>query len=394
MADEILNCADDQPVHQVDWYNVVGDKTLDSGGYFGDLLEITRAHLEDAKDKGELREQDAGIAYGTAIMESMKEAIKFEIGEGKSQLELCLLRAEIDKINADIANDACLAQAQCALLTEQTESEAMKNMPDGVLENEILNIKESTALVSEKIESEDKHNELDGIYDQQVYKMIEDVSIAKTQVALDQSKAIAEVDKVMGYNYTLDADGNIILGTSSGDGQLDAEVEKIFAEKDLIVEQDNEIPLESARRDCTTASECKVNDQQIEKLICDCTNDTNMTDSKISLNAAQENKLACECCNDSKRTEGQIVKWECDCANSARVTNAQAELYERQIAGFADNANQKIYDTQMNAWAMVFADQEDLGVLDDSLNQENIKVSFDRIQDRLTAAANTESQEL
>ena len=363
MADEVLNCDGTDPVHIPDWYNVVGEKTLDNGGYFSDLLEIARAHLEDAKNRGELREQDAGVAYGTAIMDSMKEAINFELQEGKTKLELCYLQAQIDKITSDIANETCLAQAQCALLAEQTESEAMQNMPNGVLENQIL-------------------------------KMIEEVEIAKTQAALDQAKAIADIDKNLGYNYTLDGDGNIIIGTSAGDGKLDAEIEKIFAEKDLVVEQDNEIPKESARRDCTTQSECAVNDAQIDKLICDCTNDTNITDSKISLNAAQENKLACECCNDSKRTEGQIVKWECDCANSSRVTNAQAELYERQVAGFTDNANQKIYDTQMNAWAMVFADQEDIGILDKSINEESIETSYNRIQTRLTAAAAKESEEL
>ena len=307
MADEILNCDGTDPVHIPDWDNVIGDKTLENGGYFSDLLEITRAHLEDAKERGELTEEASGVAYGQAIMDSMKQAIEFELQEGKSKLELCFLQAQIDKIASDIANETCLATAQCALLTEQTESEAMQNMADGVLENQIL---------------------------------------------------------------------------------------KLQAETALVVEQDNEIPKESARRDCTTNSQCAVNDAQIEKLLCDCTNDTNMTDSKISLNAAQENKLACECCNDSKRTEGQIVKWECDCANSSRVTNAQAELYERQVAGFTDNANQKIYDTQMNAWAMVFADQEDLGVLDASINEESIDLSYTRIQNRLSAAAAKESEEL
>ena len=223
--------------------------------------------------------------------------------------------------------------------------------------------------------------------------MIADVEIAKTQVALDQANSIAQIDKVMGYTYTLDPDGNIIVGTSTGLGKLDAEVEKIFADKDLVVEQDNEIPLESARRDCTTASQCKVNDQQVEKLVCDCTNDSNMTDSKISLNAAQENKLACECCNDSKKTEsqvikdeGQIAKWECDCASTTNVQGAQADLYVRQKEGFNDNANQKIYDTQMTAWSMVFADTE-LPDVTGSLYDPVISDSFNRITERLDVGA-------
>ena len=94
MADEILNCDGTDVIHQVNWDNIIGDKTLDSGGYFGDLLQITRVHLENAKELGELREEDAGVAYSTAILDSMKEAIRFELDEGKSQLELCFLQAE------------------------------------------------------------------------------------------------------------------------------------------------------------------------------------------------------------------------------------------------------------------------------------------------------------
>ena len=305
MADEILNCDGTDLIHIPDWENVVGDKSLTNGGYIGDILTLTRTHIEEAKANGELTEEDAGKAYSTAIIESVKEAITFELQEGKSKLELCFLQAQIDKIAADIINENCLAQAECALKAAQQ----------------------------------------------------------------------AEIE----YRTT-----NI----------LPLEVEKLTEEIDLLQSKDIEQIAHTVREDCKATSQCALNDQQIEKLICDCTNDTNMTDSKISLNAAQENKLACECCNDSKRTEGQIVKWECDCANSSRVTNAQAELYERQVAGFTDNANQKIYDTQMNAWAMVFADQEELGILDNSITESAIGTSYNRIQDRLTAAATKETEEL
>ena len=204
------------------------------------------------------------------------------------------------------------------------------------------------------------HNRVDGIYDQQIYKMQADVEIAKTQVALDQANSIAQIDKVMGYNYTLDQDGNIIVGTDAEDGKLDAEVDLLFA-------QEKEIPLESARRDCTTASQCKVNDQQIEKLICECDNDTTMTDSKVSLNAANENKLACDCCNSSK------------------ISSAQSRLYERQIEGFNDNANQKLYDSQLQAWSMVFADTE-MDAVTPSIVDTQICESYERLRNRLAGS--------
>ncbi len=336
MAEEILNCDGTDPVKKVEWSNIIGDKTIDDSGFFGDLLEVARVHLEDSKNRGELREQDAGAAYGAAIMESMKESIKFELSETKNQLELCFLQAQIDKIRADIENDRCIAEATCALKAAET------------------------LLVGEKIESENKHNEDDGIFDQQIYKMIADVEIAKTQVALDQANSIAQIDKVLGYDYTLDEDGNIVVGADSEDGKMDAEVE-------LIEAQAEEIPLESARRDCTTASQCKVNDQQIEKMICECDNETTSTDSKVSLNAANENKLACDCCNSSK------------------IASAQSRLYERQIEGFNDNANQKLYDSQLNAWSMVFADTE-MDVVTPSIVDSQICESYTRLRNRLAGS--------
>lgn len=464
MAEEILSCDGTDEITRPDWYNVVGDKTLENGGYVGDLLTLTREHLEEAKDKGELREEDAGEAYGAAILASMKDAILFEIGFGKTSLELCLLQAQADKIRADIINDECIALSTCALnganqakiefetsnilpaqeaniieetalVTEKVESEDVNNRADGVLETGIIKIEEdiqlakakvaleqataiatidkemgyeytldadgnievgassgdgkldaevcvalaqcdlvtqqvlteveNTALVVEKIETEDVTNRPDGVMENQILKLIEDVKIAKTQLALEQSLAEAKLDKEMGYDVTLDADGNISNITDAGDGKLDAEVDLIFANKGHVIEQTEEIPLESARRDCTTTAECALKTAQVTKLECECKNDTDMTDSKISLNAAQENKLACDCCNQSK------------------IADKQADLYTRQAEGFDDNANQKLYDTQMNAWAMVFADT-DLEVVTPSITDAQVCETYTRLRNRLS----------
>ncbi len=105
MADEILKCDGTDPVHQPDWDNVVGLKTLDDGGYVGDLLTLVRVHLEDAKERGELREEDAGNAYAQAIIAAMKDAIDFELQQPKASLELCYLQAQIDKLICDCDNE-------------------------------------------------------------------------------------------------------------------------------------------------------------------------------------------------------------------------------------------------------------------------------------------------
>lgn len=242
MADELLNCGADAEVRKIDWNNVVGNKSLIDGGYYGDLLEIARAHIEDSKNNGELTEAEAGNVYATAIIESMKSAIAFELGESKTDLELCFLRAQIDKLNA--------------------------------------------------------------------------------------------------------------------------ETDKTLEEVDLVKAQTAEVYAATEREDCKAESQCALTDQQKEKLIIDGVNDTNLTDSKISLNAAQENKLACDCCNQAK------------------ISSAQARLYERQIEGFNDNANQKLYDSQMQAWSMVFADT-DIDAITPSIVDKQICDTYTNLKARL-----------
>ena len=121
MADEILRCDGTDPVYEPNWDNIVGEKTLDSGGYVGDLLTLVRIHLEDAKDRGELREEDAGNAYAQAIIASMKDAIDFELQWPKASLELCYLQAQIDKLQCDCDNQTLSTASSIEVNNAQIE---------------------------------------------------------------------------------------------------------------------------------------------------------------------------------------------------------------------------------------------------------------------------------
>ena len=75
----------------------------------------------------------------------------------------------------------------------------------------------------------------------------------------------------------------------------------------MLQSKDVEQIAQTVREDCKATSQCALNDQQIEKLICDCTNDTKETDSKVSLNAQQIEKLICDCTNNTKETDSKIL---------------------------------------------------------------------------------------
>lgn len=296
MADELLQCGETDITYKPNWQNIVGDKTLQNGGYVGDLLTIGRLHLEDAKEKGELREEDAGTAYSQIIIDAMRDAITFETAVPKISLEMCFLRAQIDKLICDCNNE-----------TLKTESEIKLN---------------------------------------------------------------------------------------------DAQIEKLIC-------------------DCTNntdkiASEILLNSAQIDKLICDCANDTNKTDSEISLNAAQENKLACDCCNNSKETESKILlndaqidklicdccnettstnskamldkaqadKLVCDCKNETKITDRNAAKIEEETYAIDIELMIKVYEAQLVAWAVVFADT-DLESIPSSISENGIDGTYGSIQEKL-----------
>jgi len=236
----------------VNWPKIVGLKTLDDGGYFGDIMTLGRVHIEDAKSKGELTEQDAGNVYGTLIQTAIQQAVQFELTEALREMEICKTQADVDETKNKSERELCVATADCALKEEQRK----------------------------------------------------------------------------------------------------------------------EIPKESARKDCKVQAECEFLRGQKDKLECDCKNDTNMTDSKISLNAAQENKLACDCCNASKLAVADV-----------RLKAKQEELYVRQAAGFDDNAYQKLYEAQLNAWSMVFMDTS-AEVVTPSISDPYLCDSYDRLKRR------------
>ena len=66
----------------------------------------------------------------------------------------------------------------------------------------------------------------------------------------------------------------------------------------------------------------------------------------------------------------------------------QGTLYQRQAKGFDDNAFQKLFDSQLNSWSMVFADT-DLSVVSPPLQDTHICDSFNRIKVGMGEASGT-----
>ena len=72
---------------------------------------------------------------------------------------------------------------------------------------------------------------------------------------------------------------------------------------------------------------------------------------ELELKQAQINKLKA----DKELTDAQILAYSIQQAKDIEVKQANIDLLNRQKEGFDDNKHQKLFEAQMNAWALMFS---------------------------------------
>lgn len=89
----------------IEWGVIVGEKTLEDGGYVGDLMTVAREHINSAKSKGELTAQEAGEVYAAMIPAAFNAGLKF--GMEKSLVEAQILdlatKKDLDLLKTQMA---------------------------------------------------------------------------------------------------------------------------------------------------------------------------------------------------------------------------------------------------------------------------------------------------
>ena len=73
-------------VDSQNWINLVGEKTIDSGGYAGDLMTVARAHIKNAIDNQQITQEQAGEIYTAMIPSAFQTAYSFSIEQEKIRL--------------------------------------------------------------------------------------------------------------------------------------------------------------------------------------------------------------------------------------------------------------------------------------------------------------------
>lgn len=245
---------------------VLNDITVDvitnneNTGVFDKLMESVNANINDQYSNGRITSSDYANVYLGSLQAVLQQSIQFVLQEQVSEAQISSIlkdnaikdaelaknynmqEAELEKQwgydvtragdgslilgastgTGKIDKDISISDNQAALLTEQTESEALNNATDGMIENQILKMKADVDIANEQL------------------------AIARTQTATEKANSIANIDKVLGYAYTLDGDGNIVVGADAGDGKIDYE-------RDLVKEQTKSVYTETVMKDKQTA---------------------------------------------------------------------------------------------------------------------------------------------
>ena len=63
----------------INWDNLVGSKTIETGGYVGDLMAVARVHIKDALDKNEITQEQAGEIYTAMIPSAFQTGLAYSM---------------------------------------------------------------------------------------------------------------------------------------------------------------------------------------------------------------------------------------------------------------------------------------------------------------------------
>jgi hypothetical protein len=226
----------DKYEYNIDWANIVGSKTIDNGGFIGDVLQVVRKHINESKQNGELKDEAAGAVYSQAFMQAIQQVLTYELSRGKAQKEVELLCIQKDAALKDIE-----LKEKTYLLEERMKQEELK-LRKKELELKELQINKELELKEKELELKEEELELK---EKQINKEIE-----------LQTKQIEVMNKDIEVK----------------DKELELKTVEIDLKKEQLQIQKEQLLLETRKTD----SDIKLIDKQIDKINCECDNTNKM----------------------------------------------------------------------------------------------------------------------
>jgi chromosome segregation ATPase len=332
--------------------DIVGAKTSKDGGYFGDLLSVARANIEEAKKNGELTENAAGEVFAQAMVESMRQGVMYELQHGKTQKEIALIVAqtEYQKHKMSLERDSFdlqvyIEKGKLNLERQMTEANIRKiNKDIDVMSAQIkkifadiVHLDYQNKRIDQEIKQSNSEIQKNNALIQQIMQQIK-------QSEHEISRIDAEIIHIGVQDRQISQQITNMQHEVYG---IDAKTVQTYVQNDQIKSDirhtDKDTALIGKKLDFTTSQTALVY-KQIDQIRCQCDNERTITKSKVGLNSAQVRKL------------------ECDCKNSTKLATSQSSLYSSQSEGFRDNARQKLFDSQLQAYSMIYEASDEVDV--------------------------------
>ena len=151
------------------------------------------------------------------------------------------------------------------------------------------------------------------------------------------------------------------------------------AQVNLTDAQTTEVPLESARRDCNSQSDCDFHDAQEAEILKESTRRDLLNTEQILASGIKSTNETCVSTADCELKDAQELKIEYETSD---ILPANKDMIVRQKEGFDDNLRQKLFDSQMNSWAMMYSS----GLLEDKpsiISNDEVSGLYNSIKDEV-----------
>lgn len=162
------------------WEKVVGSKTVSDGGYFGDLLTIARAHVDDAVKANRLTSAQAGEIYTAMIPAAMQQSMQFELSEALTEAQIAdaLAKTEIAQKESELNQAVLSLQAdKLASDTDIAERQMVEAESTGAKQRILLDEEKDTADLNQML-----LNKESDIKEIQAVKLSKDIELSERQV--------------------------------------------------------------------------------------------------------------------------------------------------------------------------------------------------------------------
>lgn len=89
----------------IDWKDIVGEKTLDKGGYTGDLMTLADEHLKKVIEAGHVSQSESGRVYASMISVAISNGINFGMNKElmERKIDISAFKAQLDEVTFEVA---------------------------------------------------------------------------------------------------------------------------------------------------------------------------------------------------------------------------------------------------------------------------------------------------